>query len=146
MSNDSYHEQLRLEQNRFDGLLRELAHSLAPDAAATLIERKAFRFDGVAVELRLDEHRGLVGLYIELCRPQASQELEVCRRVLEAQASQGTPAAWLVGRHPASGILVLIAHTSSETFGPGRASELMRRIESGIRIARGFSNALLEGL
>jgi hypothetical protein len=146
MSNDSFHEQLRFQQSRFDGLLRELAHPMAPNDATTLIDRQICRFDGVAVELRLDEYRGLIGLYIELCRPHASQELEVCRRALEAQASQGTPARWIVGRHPTSGVLVLIAHCAIDAFGPGRGGELARHIEGGTCIAKGFSKALLEGL
>jgi hypothetical protein len=146
MSNGSFHEQLRRQNSRFDELLRDLARLLTPEDAATLIERKFCRLDGVAVELRLNDHLGLIGLYIELCRPQPAQELEVCRRALEAQASQGTPANWLVGRHPSSGALVIVAHVGLEAVSPGHAGELMHYIEGGTRIASGFGKALLDGL
>jgi hypothetical protein len=146
MSIDSFHEQLRFQQSGFDGMLRELEQSMAPDAAAMLIERQFCRFDGVGVELRLDPHLGLVGLYIQLCGPRPAQELEVCRRVLEAQASQGTPANWVIGRHAGSGALVIVAHVAIEAFGPGRAGELMHHVERGIRIAKGFEKSLMDGL
>ena len=125
-------------------LLRCFARDAAPADAAQIVEREYCQLEDVVIQFKLDEATWLVGMHVDMGRPQPWQDLEACRRALELQSAQGTPAIWLLGRNLESGHLVLLCHFLMGQSTTQDADSLLKQAQVCCQVAKGLRTYLYQ--
>jgi hypothetical protein len=123
--------------------LRAFAGAAQGAGAGEIVEKQSCRFDGVLLQFALHAATWQIGVYADIGRPEPWQELEACRRLLEMQFHQGTPAIWLVGRHRDSAHLVLATHLAMTDSLHDDVEQLRLLARTCAPIAKGLGNQLL---
>lgn len=127
----------------FHALLRDFVQGMDSAAANDILNRQVCRIDDVVVEFKLREGWDQVGIYADIGKPEQWQEAEVCKQLLALQLDHGTPALWVVGRHPESGHAVFSTCFPVGGAGADVVAWFRRQVDIAVQAAKAFRQQLL---